>query len=222
MSPKAKILIVDDDSEFRENLAELLSNTGFLPEEAASGYAALEQAKSGDFDIIMLDLMMPGMNGIATMQELQRVGLKAKIIMITAFSTVQNAVEAIKHGASDYISKPFKVEELTAIIQRTLEEARFEKVVQIEDLNQTLGSLANPIRQKIIGLLGTKAPMRLMEIRQALYIEDHTKVVFHLKILKESALVEQHSDRSYSLSASGNEVLGFLVNLKDRLHANSN
>ena len=60
--------------------------------------------------------------------------------------------------------------------------------------------------------------MRLMEIRQALYIEDHTKVVFHLKILKESGLVEQKSDRSYSLSASGTEVLGFLINLKGRVN----
>jgi DNA-binding response OmpR family regulator len=218
MSHKSRILVVDDDPEFRENLAELLTNTGFFPEVAITGREALEKTESGNFDIIMLDFMMPGMDGIETMREMKRLGRQSKIIMITAFSTVQNAVEAIKHGASDYISKPFKVEELTAVINRTLEEVKFEKAIQIEDLNQTLGSLANPIRQKIIALLGARTPMRLMEIRQALYIEDHTKVVFHLKILKESGLVEQKSDRSYSLSASGTEVLGFLINLKGRVN----
>ncbi|MBF0383495.1 MAG: response regulator [Magnetococcales bacterium] len=218
MKHKAKILIVDDDPEFRENLAELLTNTGFLPEVATTGREALEKTESGNFDIVMLDFMMPGMDGIETMREMKRLGRQSKIIMITAFSTVQNAVEAIKQGASDYISKPFKVEELTAVILRTLEEIKFEKAIKIEDLNQTLGSLANPIRQKILALLGARPPMRLMELRQTLYIEDHTKVVFHLKILKESGLVEQYSDRSYSLSASGKEVLGFLVNLKGRVN----
>ncbi len=217
MPSQAKILIIDDDQDFRRNFLEILVRSGFVAEEAASGIEALPMLQTGNYDIVMLDLMMPQMDGLETLREIKRRGLKPKIIMITAFSTVQSAVEAIKQGASDYISKPFKIEELTAIINRTLEEARFEQAVQIEDLNQTLGSLANPIRQKIMVLLGARGSMRLMEIRQSLYIEDHTKIVFHLKVLTESGLVEKRSDRKYDLSPSGQEVLGFLKNLQTRL-----
>ncbi|MBF0621702.1 MAG: response regulator [Magnetococcales bacterium] len=212
-----KILIVDDDAEFRENLFQALSNLGFSVTESPSGRDALDRTANEFFDIVLIDLMMPNLSGIDTVREMKRRRDRQKVIMITAFSTIQNAVESIKLGVSDYIVKPFKIEDLNAAIHRTLEEARFEDEVRINDLDQTLGSLANSIRQRIIDLLGTKPPMRLMEIRQALYIEDHTKVVFHLKILKESGLVEQHSDRTYTLSAAGVEVLGFLKDLKSRL-----
>ncbi|MBF0382806.1 MAG: response regulator [Magnetococcales bacterium] len=218
MHSKAKILIIDDDQDFRRNFLEILVRSGFLAEEAASGVEALPMLQTGKYDIVMLDLMMPKMDGLETLREIKRLGLKSKIVMITAFSTVQNAVEAIKQGASDYISKPFKVEELIAIINRTLEEARFEQAIQIGDLTKTLGSLANPIRQKIMVLLGTRGSMRLMEIRQSLYIEDHTKIVFHLKVLTESGLVEKQLNRSYELSPSGQEVLVFLQSLQTRLH----
>jgi DNA-binding NtrC family response regulator len=158
MHSKAKILVVDDDRDFRENFQKALINSGFLAEEATSGEEALTKMKSGNYDIVMLDLMMPRMNGLETLREMRRLGHNSKVIMITAFSTVHNAVEAIKQGASDYISKPFKIEELVSIINRTLEEVKFEQAVQIEDLNQTLGSLANPIRQKIMTLLGSSRP----------------------------------------------------------------
>jgi DNA-binding NtrC family response regulator len=218
MHSKAKILVVDDDRDFRENFQKALINSGFLAEEAISGEEALTKMKSGNYDIVMLDLMMPRMNGLETLREMKRLGHNSKVIMITAFSTVQNAVEAIKQGASDYISKPFKIEELVSIINRTLEEVKFEQAVQIEDLNQTLGSLANPIRQKIMTLLGKRTSIRLVDIRKSLYIEDHTKIVFHLRILTESGLVEKRPDRMYVLSTSGQEVLGFLKNLQSRLN----
>lgn len=221
MVSKARFLIVDDDPEFRENLSEVLMAHGFEIREATSGKNALAMVQEEAFDIALLDMMMPGMDGIDTLRELKKLDRPPKVILITAFSTVQNAVEAIKHGASDYVSKPFKVEELLAVIQRTLEEAKFEEEIKIEDLDQTLGSLANPIRQKIIALLGAGPPQRLMEIRKTLDIEDHTKVVFHLKILKESGLVQQQDDRSYILSDSGREVLGFLKSLKSRLPAST-
>ncbi|ABK45928.1 response regulator receiver protein [Magnetococcus marinus MC-1] len=217
MQAKARLLIVDDDAEFRENLSQIMLAHGFEIEETNSGKSALSRVQSEPFDIVLLDMMMPGMDGIETLREMEKLSQHPKIILITAFSTVQNAVEAIKRGASDYVSKPFKVEELLAVIQRTLEEAKFEEEIRIEDLDQTLGSLANPIRQKIIALLGSGLPQRLMEIRKILDIEDHTKVVFHLKILKESGLVQQQSDRAYVLSDSGKEVLQFLKSLKSRL-----
>jgi DNA-binding response OmpR family regulator len=212
-----KILIIDDDAELRGNLSEILTGARYHPEEAASGKEALEKAASGDFDIALLDLMMPGMSGTETLAELRRISPKTKVIMITAFATVNNAVDAIKSGASDYISKPFKIEELLMTIKRVIEEARFEAQGTKLEIDYTLSSLANPIRRNILRLLCSRNTMRLMEITKELDIEDHTKVVFHLKMLKESGIIEQDRERSYRLTEEGQKTLNCLKILENYL-----
>ena len=212
-----KILIVDDDPETRTNIAEILHDAGYYSDEAASGGEAIERITLEYFNIILLDLMMPGMNGIDTLDEVRRLSPKTKIIMITAFATVENAVRAIKKGASDYITKPFKIEELLITIRRVLEEASFEEDIKKLDIDHTLSSLANPIRRKIIQLLCTRKSMRFMEITRELDIEDHTKVVFHLKMLKESGIIAQNKDKSYTLSREGEQTVDCLTILEHYL-----
>ena len=212
-----KILIVDDDPETRTNIAEILHDAGYYSDEAASGGEAIERITLEYFNIILLDLMMPGMNGIDTLAEVRRLSPKTKIIMITAFATVENAVRAIKKGASDYITKPFKIEELLITIRRVLEEASFEEDIKKLDIDHTLISLSNPIRRKIIQLLCTRKSMRFMEITRELDIEDHTKVVFHLKMLKESGIIAQNKDKSYTLSREGEQTVDCLTILEHYL-----
>ena len=91
-----KVLIVDDDAELRSTLSEILKGAGYHIDEASSGKEAIEKMASKDFDIALLDLMMPKMNGIETLTELKKITPKTKVIMITAFATVENAVDAIK------------------------------------------------------------------------------------------------------------------------------
>ena len=214
-----KILIVDDDAELRANLSEILRGAGYYTDEAASGKEAIEKITSKDFDIALLDLMMPKMSGIETLTELKKITPKTKVIMITAFATVENAVDAIKKGASDYISKPFRIEELLTTIRRVIEEGRFEEGITKLDLDYTLSSLANPIRRNILRLLNSRKSMRLMELVRELGIEDHTKVVFHLKVLKESGIIEQDKDKSYSLTEEGERILSGLKILENYLSA---
>lgn len=208
-----KILIVDDDAEFRGSLSEVLRGVGYQADEAASGPEAIKKAASPDIDIVLLDLMMPGMSGLETLMEIRRVNSKVRVVMVTAFATIGNAVEAIKRGASDYISKPFKVEVLLTMLKRVLEEARFEEGVKQLDLDTTVGSLSNSIRRSIIRLLQKRGTMRLMELTRELDIEDHTKVVFHLKMLKEAGVVEQNEKKAYAITMEGKktvECLGIL------------
>ncbi len=209
-----KILIVDDDAEFRLNLTEVLTGAGYQTESAASAKEAIAGSEAGEFDIILLDFMMPKINGIDSLLTLRRVRPKAKVIMITAFATVENAVDAMKRGASDYISKPFKIETLLTTIRRVLEEAKFEACVNNLDFDRTLSSLANPIRRNIIKLLHVRGNMRLMEITRELGIDDHTKVVFHLKLLKEAGIIEQDTDKSYSLAKEGTKTIDCLEMLE--------
>ena len=212
-----KILIVDDDAEFRSNLTEVLTGAGYQAESAASAQEAIARSEGEEFDIILLDFMMPKMNGIDSLITLRRLRPKTKVIMITAFATVENAVDAMKRGASDYISKPFKIEALLTTVRRVLEEARFEACVNNLDLDRTLSSLANPIRRNIIKLLHARENMRLMEITRELEINDHTKVIFHLKLLKEAGIVQQNNEKLYSLAKEGTKTIDCLRMLENYL-----
>ena len=198
-----KILIVDDDTEIRSNLLEVLKKAAYEAEAAGSAKEAIEKVEITQFDIVLLDVMMPKMSGIDALMEIRKARPRTKVIMITAFATVENAVDAIKRGASDYISKPFKIEELLTAIRRVLEEAKFEEGVMKADFDNTLSSLASPIRRSILKLLFVRGSMRLMEITRELGIDDHTKVAFHLKILKEVLLIAQDLEKSYALTKEG-------------------
>lgn len=212
-----KILVVDDNEELRANLAEVLKGAGYHTDEAATGREAIEKASAEEFHAILLDLMMPKMNGIAALSELRRICPWTKIIMITAFATVENAIDAIKKGASDYLSKPFKIEDILSVISRVLEEARFEEGINKLSMDNTLSALANSIRRKIIKLLSRGTGMRLMEITRELGIEDHTKVVFHLKMLAEAGLLEQSSEKIYLLTKEGERAVDCLKILENYL-----
>ncbi|MDP2279764.1 MAG: response regulator [Nitrospirota bacterium] len=214
-----KVLIVDDDAELRSTLSEILKGAGYHIDEASSGKEAIEKMASKDFDIALLDLMMPKMNGIETLTELKKITPKTKVIMITAFATVENAVDAIKKGASDYISKPFKIEELLTTIRRVIEEGRFEEGITKLNLDYTLSSLANPIRRNILRLLNSRKSMRFMKIVRELDIDDHTKVVFHLKMLKESGMINHDRDKLYALTGEGERILSCLKILENYLSA---
>jgi DNA-binding response OmpR family regulator len=212
-----KILIVDDDKALRDQLAEILRGAGYETTEAASGRQAVELATEGDFDLVLLDLMMPRMSGTEVLGELRKVSPRSRVIMLTAFATVENAVEVIKRGASDYLSKPFKIDDLLTRMRRVLEEASFDACGVKGDLDCVLGSLSNPLRRNIISFLSARRSMRLMELSRELGIEDHTKVIFHLKILREAGLVEQDADRSYVLTRDGERTMAVLKILEVHL-----
>ncbi len=201
-----KILIVDDDDELRSNLSVVLGEIGYDTETAPSGSEAVAKAVSNNFDIALLDLMMPETSGMDVLAELRKITPRTRVIVITAFASTDTAVEAMKKGASDYIAKPFTVENLDITIKKTLEEARFTQGVKQLGLDDTFGALSNSIRREIMKMLDLHKGMRLVELRKALEIEDHTKVLFHLKILREAGLVSQEN-KTYVLTKEGKEIL---------------
>jgi len=202
-----KILIVDDDIEYRENLKEILDEAGYSNDMAGSATEALKKLGVQPFDVILLDFMMPGIDGINAIEKFNKIRPNAKIIMITAFASIENAVTAIKKGASEYISKPFKIEALLLMIKQVIEELRFEGDIKKLKLEGTLSSLSNSIRREIIRLFHTNKKIRLMETARKLDIEDHTKLLFHLKTLKEARIIKQDQQRAYLLTKEGKKVL---------------
>jgi DNA-binding response OmpR family regulator len=116
MEMKARILIVDDEKDFTESLAERLSLRDYGVNTASSGEEALEKIKAYNLDVVILDLQMPGLDGIETLREIKEIKPLTEVIMLTAHATVETAIKGLQLGAVDYLMKPCDSEELVAKI----------------------------------------------------------------------------------------------------------
>src|SRR5207253_1450346 len=118
------ILVVDDEEIMREILETLLTRDGYDVRLASSGAEGLEMARAMPFDAAIVDIMMPGLDGIATLDELKRIDDDLAVIIITAYASVESAISAMKTGAFDYITKPFKNDEVLVVVRNAMERRR--------------------------------------------------------------------------------------------------
>ncbi len=223
MPQKSRVLIVDDDESIRLILAEALSLDGHEIAEASTGEQALEMINQRNYDIVLTDLMMPLTDGMELLTIIKKLKPETRVIMITAFATIEGAVEAMRKGASDYIAKPFDADQVRKVVLRTLEEARFstrlskprgrKKTVELQPL---IKSLSSPIRRDVVEFLSTTGDASFMEIVDGIGIEDHTKLSFHLRKLKGAGILEQDGRKRYSLSNRGAKVAEILRSLKEK------
>jgi DNA-binding NtrC family response regulator len=121
-----RILVADDDESLRRVMEFSLRREGYEVETVADGARALELLKSEKFDLLLSDMRMPGLDGLELLTRALELDSEIKVILITAFATVQQAVEAVKLGAFDYLTKPFEKEELSVTIQKALQFKRLE------------------------------------------------------------------------------------------------
>lgn len=122
-----KILIVDDEEGMRHMLSIILKKEGYETISVSNGNEALTAAEKDDYDFILCDIRMPGMDGLTLLQELKKRGCNSTIIMMSAYGTMDTAIEAMKIGAYDYISKPFKSDEIILTIKKAEERERLRK-----------------------------------------------------------------------------------------------
>jgi DNA-binding response OmpR family regulator len=115
---KPRILIVDDEKEFLSSLSERLAMRDHDVTTSLSGEDAVEKVKSYNFDVVILDVAMPGMDGVDTLREIKRIKPLTEVIMLTGNATVETAVEGLKLGALDYVLKPCEIEELVSKIRK--------------------------------------------------------------------------------------------------------
>ncbi|MGH7823700.1 MAG: sigma-54-dependent transcriptional regulator [Candidatus Binatia bacterium] len=123
----ARILVVEDDREMSRFLTQLLTEEGYEVEVVNDGPSALEAYQRGSFDLIVSDLMMPRMKGTELVRRLKATDPEAVVLLITAFGTIESAVEAIQAGAFHYITKPFRTDELLIHVQRSLEQHQLRR-----------------------------------------------------------------------------------------------
>ncbi|NJD56163.1 MAG: sigma-54-dependent Fis family transcriptional regulator [Nitrospirae bacterium] len=139
-----KVLVVDDEEPLRRLLYKELTRKGFSVDVAADGKTALERAKQIVYDVVLLDIMLPVMDGISVMKKLKTDPAAPAIIVLTGKATVETAVEAMKYGAYDYLTKPYKLDELVIIINRAYEYGKLSIKSQL--LEQELVRKESPFR----------------------------------------------------------------------------
>lgn len=119
-----QILIVDDDEGMRDSCRQILEGMEFRVQEASDGLKGMEAIRKTSFDLVVLDLKMPGPSGMEILQQIKEINPETIVIVITGFATVDSAVEAMKHGAYDFLPKPFSPQELRLIVKRAMEKRK--------------------------------------------------------------------------------------------------
>jgi two-component system response regulator PilR (NtrC family) len=166
MRTKGLIHVIDDEPVIHDVLSQLLTSEGYDIEISSSGEEALEKFEVRTFDLVLLDLLMPGMNGIEILKAAKKIDPQALIIILTAYASVESAIEAMKIGAFDYIQKPFKHEELLLTIARALEHKNLQKEnVRLRDELKRKFSFANilgksKVMENVFDLIKAAAPTR--------------------------------------------------------------
>ncbi len=148
MGDKIKLLICDDEIKFLNSIAERLELRGFDVTRASSGNEAVEAARSGGFDLAILDLKMPGMNGIEVLEILKKEHKYLEVIILTGHGSIDSAVESTKLGAYGYLSKPYELDDLLESLKSAYEtrltkkfEADTERMDKILKMAQTMSPL---------------------------------------------------------------------------------
>ena len=163
---RGKVLVVDDHASARESVADVLRHVGCDATTCSSGAEALRELRAGSFDVVVTDLQMPGMSGLELIREVERLRHRVQVLMVTAHASVETAVEAMRHGAFDYLEKPYDVDRLEAAVGRALDRKRLQSQAEVAEP-------ASP------GLIGSSAVMESLRERIARVAATDETVLIH-------------------------------------------
>jgi two-component system response regulator HydG len=156
MFSQARILVIDDDESMRDSCRQALARKASRVEVAEDGLSGLEILEKEAFDLVILDLKMPGLSGMEVLNRMKQEYPDVVVVVITGYATVESAVEAMRHGAYDFLPKPFTPESLRAIVERALDrrELVLENILLRSELEASVGSEV---------IIGQSKPMRKIE-----------------------------------------------------------
>ena len=203
--PPAKVLIVEDDLAILTGVSINLRHEGFALIQAQDGDAGLRKAIDESPDIIILDVMMPGMNGFEVLREIRRRGINVPVVMLSAKGMEQDKIMGLELGADDYISKPFSIRELIARIHAVLRRHR-----QTSTNNCAFGCVEVDFDEHVVRRSGVEVPMTAQEFRLLQYLLEHPEKVFTRQALIEGAW-------GFDYQGTARTVDNFVRNLRAKL-----
>ena len=158
------ILVVDDVLAMQEMLTSSLSSDGYQVATASSGEEAISRIAEQEFDVILTDIVMPGVGGLAVLERSRLLNPRAAVILMTAYASLETAIAALRHGAWDYLEKPFCLDELSARVERVLEqrEALWRERLRSRDAHQP-----RPVAEALVGDSGVMGALREQIARSA-------------------------------------------------------
>jgi two-component system nitrogen regulation response regulator NtrX len=169
MTHRSHLLVADDEAGIRESLASILEDEGYLVDSVASGEEALARATSGDFEVVLLDVWLPGIDGLQTLSRIQTMQRPPAVIMISGHGTIETAVRATKLGAFDFIEKPLSLEKIVVLVRNAVQQRRLAEENQL--LRSELG-----YRYQVIG---DSVPMKAMRQQIAVTAPTNGRVLIY-------------------------------------------
>lgn len=168
---QARILLVEDEEALRMTIGDRLGNEGHALEYAANGNEAFEKAIRAGFDLVLLDLMLPGKDGLSVCRDIRQAGLITPILMLTARSHVQDRVHGLKTGADDYLTKPFDMQELVARVEALLRRAPSRPIA--EQKVWQFGDIHVDLRGTEVTRAGERVALSAREFQLLQYFIEH-------------------------------------------------
>lgn len=165
MSDARSLLIVDDEQVIRDLCSELLAREGYAVESAENGMTALKMIRKSNFDVVLVDVNMPVMNGIELLESIKRDYPHLEVIIMTAFGTIQNAIEAMRKGAFDFILKPFNLDQIQVVTKKCIEKIDRDKENQeLRNVNEKLREIQE-MKDKFIAITSHELRTPLSHIK---------------------------------------------------------
>ena len=179
-----RLLIVEDEKRLADTLRQLLHRQGYTADVSYDGVSGLDNAMSGIYDLVILDVMLPGMNGFQVAQKLRQGGIVVPVLMLTAKSTEYDKVLGLDGGADDYVTKPFGTMELIARVKALLRRADATAAADTEDYHN--GALYLDPAKHIIQVNGKDVVLTLKEFQLLCYlVKNKGNVMTRDRILQE-------------------------------------
>ncbi|MDD5067689.1 MAG: response regulator, partial [bacterium] len=174
MNGNRRILVIDDEKGLRDMLKYELESRGYAIDAAANGDDGLELIRRKEFDVVIADIKMPGMNGLQLLEKIKKINPDMDVVMITGFGTMDTVIECIRKGASDYINKPFTMNELNIVLDRISKQRNLKETVALYEMGKQLFSTTD--LTEVLKIIMTSVQKILRADDASLFLKDGRKL----------------------------------------------
>ncbi len=195
MDKKVKILVVDDEQGMRDMLSYALGKEGYIVVTAQNGEEGINKVKEEDIDIAILDIKMPGMDGITVLGKIKEIKPEIEVIIATGYASLETAIESLRKGAYDYINKPFNINELTALLEKAYETKHMKsQLVSLKELDRLKDEFISTVSHELkTPLMAISGALELLLDREDVVDEEQLQFKYDENTKKLLEIIERQT-----------------------------